>query len=64
MKLPPGVHQLKSGRYRWRVMINGRTRTGTEDTPAGAALARAQAKLDEGAGRCSACGQALDVVAN
>jgi integrase len=48
VKLPPGVSLLPSGQYRWRIMIDGRTYSGTEPSPALAALRRTEATIDAG----------------
>ena len=48
MKLPLGVSLLPSGQYRWRIMIDGRTYSGTEPSPALAALRRTEASIDAG----------------
>lgn len=48
VKLPPGVSLLPSGQYRWRIMIDGRTYSGTEPTPALAALRRTETQIDAG----------------
>lgn len=43
-----GIHELASGRWHWRVQVNGRRLRGTADTKAEARRARAQAFIDAG----------------